>query len=121
MAKSSSGAEAGAFQRPEYTRSLLPEPSSFFNSEIIIIEPDGSRAVWYSDGTQWLPGGGTGASNFDQLTGDPLDNPALFGYLDGETGYCSGNDAFQRRFSRPKRVLDLPGEQHRAGVERPKL
>jgi hypothetical protein len=38
---------------PKYTRSTLPAPYSYEDRQIIIHEPDGTRGIWFSDGTSW--------------------------------------------------------------------
>jgi len=38
---------------PRFTRSTLPDAASYTDRQVIIVENNGSRSVWYSDGTAW--------------------------------------------------------------------
>ena len=69
---------------PTFTRSTLPDAKSdplLRDVEIVIVENDGTRAQWISNGTAWVKAGGGGAANLVEL-GDigtanlPALNPA---------------------------------------------
>lgn len=40
---------------PSFTRSTLPDPKAFENSLIVVIEPNGVRDLYLSDGFSWRP------------------------------------------------------------------
>ena len=50
---------------PEFTRSTLPEPISFKDQQVIIVDPDGTRALLFSNGKVWVSP--SGANAFSEL------------------------------------------------------
>ena len=49
-------------QVPRFTRSTLPDAANYQDVLIIIVEPDGSRGLWRSNGATWLAIGPTSAA-----------------------------------------------------------
>ena len=50
---------------PEFTRSTLPEPISFKDQQVIIVDPDGTRALLFSNGKVWVSP--AGANSYSEL------------------------------------------------------
>ena len=59
-------------QLHSFTRSTLPNPAPLFDRIIVIVESDGSRHPWMSNGISWIQvdaGGGGGGGTWGSITG----------------------------------------------------
>jgi hypothetical protein len=58
---------------PEFTPSTLPAPGAFQDLQVILIQPDGSRAILFSDGQSWAqPGGVTSFMTLSDAISAPI-------------------------------------------------